>query len=71
MSEFDVGGLSQCLLEYTGVSPVIPVSKLPLFNENNYFKNNLCRNGVSVKLQKEESELRDFILADTTRFLQL
>lgn len=68
MTEFDVGGLSQCLLEYTGVSSVISVRKLPSFNENNYFKNNLCRKGV--KLQKEESKLRDFILADTTDFLQ-
>lgn len=70
MTEFDVGGLSQCLLKYTGVSSVISVSKLPLFNENNYFKNNLCRNVVSVKLQKAERKLRDFILADTMHFLQ-
>ena len=61
MIKFYVGGLSQCSLKYTGVSPVISVSKLPLFHENNYFKNNFHRDGVSVKLQKEESKSRDFL----------
>lgn len=64
--EFGVGGLSQCSLKYTGISPVISVNKLPLFHENNYFKNNLHRDGVSVKLQKEVNQAR-FILADTMR----
>lgn len=54
MTEFDVGGLSQCSLKYTGVSPVISLNKLTLFHENNYLKSNLCRDGVSVKLQKED-----------------